>query len=260
MLVRAQEHADSAPVIILGHLSENVLRNVNRYMHLLYPGAALQFKPRFVARDGHLDYVPLPVNSVADFAALQAKPDSVLAGDALLARPRRGFPYSIALFQWLTRDFKVQAEFTGIPAEASFYKLTHFADGLGLTTEILSTFIRETTEGGKRGVVLLIPTKQAIVYAARTNVWVDQALADALNRRRVPVIHAGPKILQRLAGADPCSLFDQCQQPHFSDVGNRMLAGIVADELGRMQAIPSSSGSTKSVSPNFAPPAIERLP
>ncbi len=260
MLVRAQEHADSAPVIILGHLSENVLRNVNRYMHLLYPGAALQFKPRFVVRDGRLDYVPLPVNSVADFSALQAKPDSVLAGDALLARPRRGFPYSVALFKWLTRDFKVQAELSGVPAEATFYSPSHSADGLGLTTEILSTFVREVTEDGKRGVVLLIPTRQAIAYAARTNVWVDQALADALNRRRIPVIHGGPKIIKRLAGADPCTLFDQCQQQHFSEVGNRMLAQIVADELARMEAIPTTSGPTDSVSLIPALPPRKEVP
>lgn len=259
MLARVQEHVDSAPVIILGHLSENILRNVNRYMNLLYPGAAFQFKPRFMVRDGHLDYVPLPVNSVADFAALQAKPDSVLAGDALLARPRRGFPYSVALFQWLTRDFKVQAEFSGIPAEATFYSPTHAADGLGLTAEILSTFVRETMEDGKRGVVLLIPTRQAIVYAARTNIWVDQALADALKRRRIPVIHAGPEIIQRLAGADPCSLFNQCHQQHFSEVGNRMLAEIVSDELGRMQAIPTSSRSTSSVSQIPALPPRKNL-
>lgn len=107
MLFRAQEHLDDAPLVILGHLSENILRNVNRYRALLYPGSAFEFKPRFVTSNRGLDYVPIPVNNVHDFRALQAEPDSVLSGDALLTRPRRSFPFTNALLRWSISDFKL---------------------------------------------------------------------------------------------------------------------------------------------------------
>lgn len=250
MLFRAQQHLDSAPVVILGHLSENILRNVSRYRGLLYPGAVLQFKPRFVVRGDRLGYVPIPVNSMHDFRALEENPDSVLAGDALLARPRRRFPYSIALVRWLTQDFKVRATILGVPSEAVFYAPTHPAEGLGLTVRILSTFVREAAEQERQAVVLLIPTSQALTYAANTGVWADQPLADALKRRHLPVIHAGPRILERLAGADPCSLFDGCKKHHFNRLGNQLLAGIVVAELRRMRLLPPrSSGAAEFASP-----------
>lgn len=242
MLFRAQQHLDAAPIVILSHLSENILRNVNRYRNLLYSGSPIGFKPRLVVRGERLDYVPIPVNSRHDFRALEENPDSVLSGDALLVRPRRTFPYSVALARWLTQDFKVRARVLGVPTEATFYTLGHSAGGLELTSRILSTFVREAAEQGRRGVVLLIPTAQALNYAAKTGLWTDQPLADALSRTDVPVIHAGPKILERLAGADPCSLFDGCKQQHFNSAGNQLLADVVADQLDRLGMLPGASG------------------
>ena len=238
MLVRAQQHLDTTPVIILGHLSENILRNVNRYRNLLYAGSPLQFKPRFVLESDSLQYLPIPVNSVADFRALERDPDSVLSGDALLVRPRRKFPFSVALARWLTQDFKLRARIAGVPSEAAYYTRKHPAGGLELTSRVLSTFARGMAEREKQGVVLLIPTAQALTYAATTGIWVDQPLAEALHRERIPVIHAGPKILQRLAGTDPCSLFEGCKESHFGIEGNKVLAEVVASELRRMNMLP----------------------
>lgn len=234
MLLNAQRHLDRAPIVILGHLTENILRNVNRDRSLLYPGSHLQFKPRFVIAKGRLGYVPIPVNSIDDYRALKDDPERVLSGDAFLRRPRREFPYTLSLVRWLTGDIKVRAALSGVPPEAAFYAPRHFAGGLPLTSSILTAFAQGAAEQGRHGVVLLIPTVKALTYAEETGRWVDQPLVDALKSSGVPVIHAGPKILDRLSGRDPCLLFNRCKQPHFSADGNRLLAVIVAEELGRM--------------------------
>lgn len=237
MLFNAQRHLDRAPIVILGHLSENILRNVNRDRSLLYPGSYLQFKPRFAIVEGRLTYVPIPVNSIDDYRALKKNPERVLSGDAFLARPRREFPYTVSLVRWITGDIKVQATLSGIPAEAAFYAPRHFAGGLPLTSSILTAFAQRAAEQGRHGVVLLIPTAKALTYAAETGIWVDRPLVQALKSSGTPVIHAGPKILNRLNGADPCSLFNECKQPHFSGDGNRLLAATVAEELRQMRLL-----------------------
>jgi hypothetical protein len=60
LLYRAQRDADRAPIVILAHLTENVLRNVNQYRELLYPGGGFGFKPRLrLDERGKLRRVPL---------------------------------------------------------------------------------------------------------------------------------------------------------------------------------------------------------
>ena len=94
LLARAQSAFDRAPVALIGHVSENILRNVNRYRNLVYPGDELGFKPRFAADGDALRVLPVPVAAAADFDRLDADPEAVLAPDAFLARPRRSFSAS----------------------------------------------------------------------------------------------------------------------------------------------------------------------
>ena len=237
MLFRAQLSADSAQTVILGHLSENILRNVNQYRNLLYPGSPLQFKPRFVQNGHGLRRVPIPVNGPRDFRALEQNPASVVAADALLTRPRPGFPYTITLIRWLFTDLKLRAKMEGVPVEAAFYAPTHPTGALDLTTRILSTFAREADEQGKRGIILLLPTAPTMRHAWKTGVWVDQPLADGLRGKNLSVIHAGPEVLARIRNTDPCRLFEGCKQHHFNAAGNRLVAEIVAEHMVRSRDV-----------------------
>jgi len=232
MLVRAQRHLDRAPVVLLGHISENILRNVNQYRVLLYPDQELYFKPRFVlAPRGGLRFVPVPVRTAADLRALPDHPERFLAHDAFLARPRPGFPYTVALARWALADFHVRAQLAGVPRHLPFYDPGHPAGGLALTTAILSTFSREAAADGRRPLVVLMPVGRDLVYARRTGRWPDQPLADALARRGVPTLHAGPEMLRRLGpAADPCTLFADCSS-HYNAAGYRLFARVVRDRL-----------------------------
>ena len=240
MLFRAQRHLDRAPVVILGHISENILRNVNQYRVLLYPDQELFLKPRFLLGPrGELRFVPVPVRTPADLRALPRDPERFLPYDAFMARPRPGFPYSWTLARWAFTDFHVRAQLAGVPRHLPFYDARHPAGGLPLTTEILATFAREASAGRRRPLVVLMPVGRDLVYARRTGRWPDQPLADALRARGVPVLHAGPEMMRRLPpAADPCTLFANCSA-HYNAAGYRLFAHVVRDRL-RADGAPAS--------------------
>jgi hypothetical protein len=231
MLFRAQARVDSAPVVIFQHLTENVLRNVNRYANLLYPGSPLRFKPRFVLSEDSIVYLAAPVSSDADFQRVIDNPDSALTPDGLLDRPRPGFPFTGALLLWLTTDIKLRARVTGVPVEANYYSAGHPARGFDVTVAIMSAAVSDASEHGKRGVVLLQTTRQGLIHARDTGRWMDQTLYDTLRARGLPVIHAGPRVLATLGDRHPCELFEECVQTHLNSEGNYIVATIVADYL-----------------------------
>jgi hypothetical protein len=252
MLFRAQTEVDSAPVIIFQHLTENVLRNVNRYANLLYPGSPLRFKPRFVVTaNGAIEYLAAPVQSRDDFVRLRTNPDSTLHPDGLLDRPRAGFPFTIALLRWLALDLKIRARITGVPSEAAFYDPAHPAAGFALSATTMQTAVRDAAADGRRAVILLQSTRQGLIHARDEGRWIDQALYDTLRARGVPVIHAGPLMLAAIGGGDPCVLFDDCTKTHMNARGNRIVAGIVADYLNGTGLIPerAASDSTRATAP-----------
>ena len=230
MLFRAQQHLDSAPVVILGHISENLLRNINQYRNLLYPGQELFFKPRFRVSGSTLEYVPIVVQAPEDFAALQNDPERILPLDAFTERPRRSFPYTASLIRWVLFDYHVRAELTRQPRHAGFYALGHPHGGVELTASIAEQFANEARSAGRFPAVLLMPVGSDLLHARDKGTWVDQPLADALRQRGVMVIHAGPSMLSRLGADDPCSIFTNCSA-HYNERGYRMVAEIVAEAL-----------------------------
>ena len=238
MLFRAQEGLDTAPVAVLGHVTEDLMRNVNQYRDLLYPGddQELNFKPSFTVHDGALQFVPNPVESEADFEGFERNPDAFLQLDAFRSRPRRAFPYSFALARWALTDFHARAHLAGIPRYASFYSPDHPSHALALTVAILHAFADEARRRGQQPFVLLIPLGRDLLYYRKTHTWVDQPLADALGRIGVRVIHAGPLMSARLGSADPCSLFRDCYR-HFNARGYEMLADVASEAIAKERVV-----------------------
>jgi hypothetical protein len=230
MLARAQAGADRAPVVVLGHLTENILRNVNQYRNLLYPTTELGFKPRFLSEGGELRYLASPVASAADFRRVESDPASVLGAEAFLSRPRRVFPYSLALLRWMAFDFHVRQRLTGTPRWAAFYDPGERSGALPLTVRILSAFGREAEAASRKAFVLLVPTGRDLIFAKRHGRFLDEPLARALRAEKVAVIEAAPRLLEAAGGEDPCALFVSCDG-HFNARGYRLLAGAVAEAV-----------------------------
>ena len=254
MLFRAHGPLDSAQVVIFGHLTENVMRNVNRYANLLYPGSPLRFKPRFLADADSVVLLPSPVRSKADFERVERDPEGTLKPDGLLDRPRLFFPHTAAVVNWLLRDIKVHARITQAPVERGFYAPDHPAGGLRLSAALLSAGVADARAGGKRAVALLLPSREALRFARREGIWIDQLLLDSLRARGTPVIHAGPEILAALGDADPCELFEGCRQTHMNARGNEIIATVVAKHFADMGLLPPADSAAQRGTPRASPP------
>lgn len=228
---------DDAPDVILAHLSENILRNVNQLRGLLYAGTKFGLKPRFVLdEDGALKAVPLPTFSAQQLPLVEARPEDYLRPEHEYFLPggptgtrRLQFPFSYSVLRALGH-FHVVSELTGKPWHMDFYQPDHDAGGLGVTSAILEAFARTTVERGQRPIVLIIPTGGDLEYFVAHRVWPYQPLLDRLRESGIDTIDAGPGMMRRVGDRDPCELFADCSA-HFNAEGYETLAHIVYEHL-----------------------------
>jgi hypothetical protein len=241
---------DDAEVVFLNHLSENILRNVCQFKYLLYPGSPLSFKPRFLLEeDGALRLVPVPTFPVGRVAEAYRRPEAFLEHDYFVPGGPAGthhfaFPYTVAVLKAF-EHFHVRAELRGEPWYMDFYRAEHPAGGLELTARILTAFDRTARARGKVPVVTVIPTGLDLVYHREHGAWPYQPLLDRMAETDVAVVDFGRRLLPRIEGVDPKSLFDD-YRAHYNEQGYAHLAAMahaVLEERGlltRVQAIPET--------------------
>lgn len=227
---------DGAPDVVLGHLSENILRNLAQLRDLLYPGS-FGLKPRFLLReDGQLAQLPLPTYTEEEYREVVARPEDHLEHDWFVPGGPAGiqrlrFPFSLSVLGAF-RNFHVQAKLRGRPWYADFYAADHPAGGLDLTAAILVAFRDEALRRGRRPLILLIPTGLDLSHFAEHGEWVYQPLLDRLEETGARPLNAGAGIMAELGARDPCELFTHCSQ-HFNAEGYALLARVVHEELRR---------------------------
>jgi len=227
-----QKKEDAAKVVLLGILTENILRNVNSYRELLAPGQPLSFKPRFlVGADGALTLVPILTPKEADLPRIFEEPQAVFehdyfvpGGPSGVSKP--GFPY-LATLIGLRKNFRMRAAMSGEPSHAPFYKPDHESGGLAVTSAIARTFAKEAAERGAFGGVVIIPLPADLKYLKDHGAAAHAPLVAELTRAGVPYVDTSEKLLSSLGGKDPCSLYVKCRGGHFNEEGYRLLAEYV---------------------------------
>jgi len=240
---------DEAPIVMLNHLSENILRNVAQLRTLMASGRKFplspSFKPRFmVEKDGTLKKIDIPTFQPEEFESVMERPEDFLpyeyfvpGGDSGLARLT--FPYSLSIFN-VFRHFHFQAWLLNEPWYAPFYQEDHPSNGMQVTSAIMQAFNAEALARGKAPVLTVIPTGLSLEYFLDTGAWTYQPLLDSLVDADLDVLNYGEGIMQRLAGEDPCQLFDNCDS-HFNEKGYAMIAEITHEELQRRGLIDSQN-------------------
>ena len=68
---------DRAPVVVLGHFSDNIVRNVNQLRDFI-AGGRFGVKPRFVVRSGELELIPMPMLSEQEYQSVWFNSDELL--------------------------------------------------------------------------------------------------------------------------------------------------------------------------------------
>lgn len=239
--------ADSAAFVVLGHYSEDIVRNVNQLRDLNASGPFF-LKPRFVLERGELRLVPLPDLDADDFARITTDARRILPHEFF--RPGgaagivvRRFPYTVSLGR-VTGQYRVRAALRGVPSYAPFYANDHPSGALAVTSAILDAFVHEARSRGQSPVVLLIPDI-ADLGARRAGDPVHYApLTSALAARGIEALDAAPE-LDRVAGArGPCAVYTACGRGHLSAQGNAVLARLVAARVRAATAVSVTATGT----------------
>lgn len=219
---------DDAPVVVLGHFADNIIRNVNQLRDFV-AGGRFGFKPRFILRDGVLQQVPLPVLSSEEYR------DAVIRSAELLpyeyfqpgtwgAAGVMQFPYTKAVAH-AALHYRVVAALQGIrPTYAPFYSHDHPSRALDVTTQLILQAARVAAEREQRFIVLLIPDLRDL-EAVRSGQPASYApLKSALTTNGVEVVDASAYFIAQHGKRDFCELFVTCGKSHFNPAGYRMLA------------------------------------
>ena len=245
---------DHSRVVVLSHLSENVLRNVNQYRALLYAGSLYGLKPRFVlGPGGALREIPLPGITSDEYPQFVNDPGRFLrheffVPDGPSGIRTLGFPYTLSVASAF-RHFHIQAQLRGVPWYADFYSPDHPSRGLPVTTAIIEGFVREANQRQQTPLPVILPTRLDFEYQGETGNWPHQPLIDALEKREIVVLDVAPA-LQALRGDRPLdALFSA--SGHYTVEGNALVAEIVAARLARagfgLRTAEGRSPSTASV-------------
>lgn len=223
----------ASSVVFLNHLSENILRNVNQYRNLLYPGPEFNFKPRFVHRNGANVLVPIPNIAPNDIQGFLADPARYLENEYFLPGGHSGiqritFPYSLTLAKGVLWNYRLHA--WSKPSYAEFYRPDHASQGLQVTFGIVQSFASDAAARGQIPIVTLIPTCRDLKYKHENGVFPYDQLAKMIAEKKIRFIDFGFEIEKRTRGASPEKLYQTCSG-HFNAAGYRHLADIAYDFL-----------------------------
>jgi len=228
-------HKDPARLVILGFLTENIMRNVNQLRNLISKSTACLLKPRFILTgQGELHLVPIPPLTEADYNQLWQDPERLLPRDFFVPGgpshyQKMRFPYTyriIKAFPIIYNNLLLKR-----PTFFDFYQAGHPSRAIEVTVGIMKEFCREARLRNKQPLVLIIPTHFDLAHYRRTGVWVYQPLIDILAKQGVEFLDAGPLFVRYLGEAKLETLYSPAIQNHLNEAGNRLLAKIVYDYI-----------------------------
>jgi hypothetical protein len=229
---------DRSRVVVLSHLSENVLRNVNQYRALLYTGSLYGLKPRFVLGPrGALREIPLPGITSEEYPHFVNDPGRFLhheffVPDGPSGIRTLGFPYTLSIVSAF-RHFHIQAQLRGVPWYADFYSPDHPSRGLEVTTAIIETFVREAIQRQQTPLPVILPTRLDFEHHVETGAWPHEPLVDALAKREIALLDVAPALDTLRGDVRLDALFSA--SGHYTPEGNALVAEIVATRLARAE-------------------------
>ena len=251
---RQIEASDTAPVVILSHFSENIVRNITQDFALIYD-ESIALKPRFVTDEaGTLRLIDIPRLTPADYDTYirdmrQLLPyEDLLPGKSTLSKRRFFFPYFLSVPYVLTyKRFytSLLALVLHVPPWFSdLYDPSHPSRALQLTRDILVHFVQDATQHGRTPVVFVLPTARDMMYFQTRGTWSYAALLTELHKRGVErVANLGPALLAKVGHDHICQYFctnKTVQSGHYTEQGNKVLAEVVRDTLVDLNVLPLS--------------------
>ena len=253
----ASNDEDRARVVVLMHMVENIVRNVNQDRTMLY-GAGIELKPRFTVDRGALRLIPRPDVRPEHLQAFTSDPGSFLGAENFLpnsgplAKRRLQFPYlwhvpGLFRYHRLTQGVRNML-IGGPPWYAPLYTSTHPSQALLITSKIVARFAQLARARGQRPVVFMLPSAREFDLHRESGTWLHAPLIDAVRGEGVDVHNLGPGLLKMAEpGMEPASAICDyfCTKPrirggHYTRAGNALLARVAHTILRpRLSSLPA---------------------
>jgi hypothetical protein len=242
----AENLSDPSSVVMLGILSENIVRNVNQNRAFLYGNAGVgPLKPMFWLGDtGQLQLVPVPKLTMDSYDQYMKNPRALFAKEFFIpdssfyAEQRVYFPYIISLINALRYKriyygllFYVTK---GLPWYRDFYDPLHPSHAIQVTASIADHFVEHVKERAKTPIIIFLPTSRDVGSFLRSGKWVYGALYEWCQARGYNCFDAGTAMVEKL-GAKHINEVGLCkyfctnrftEQGHYNEKGNALLADV----------------------------------
>ena len=223
-------------IVVLNHLSEDILRNINQFNNLLYPNNELALKPRFIIANNELTLIQTINLSKLDFKEFLGTPQTFLKYDYFIPFGYSGvqiasFPYLASLFKAFNH-YHVRAIFNNKSRIEEFYEPKHKSQSLQVTEMIMKEFERSARANGLIPILTIIPTCRDFEHKKIYGDFPYKNLSKELHKHSSFFIDFGFEIIQNeLSYKD---LYFNCSS-HMNKIGNQALAEIFERKLKEMQ-------------------------
>lgn len=225
---------DSAPIVILGHFSDNIIRNINQERGFL-TNQPLGLKPRFILEANELKLIPLPVMTEAEHLSLGSSARELLPYDYFAPGGPSGihslkFPFTLSVLGTI-QHYRLIAKLKRQPSYAQFYDPAHSSHALQVTESIIKAFVSEAHRRNQKPMVLLIPDEKDLRWFHDHGTLPYDELAKRLRSAGIIVPEIAETFNKDLGSRDPCVLYTRCGGGHFNSDGYKKLAEIVFTKL-----------------------------
>jgi hypothetical protein len=225
---------DNAPIVILGHYSDNIIRNINQDRSFL-TNQSIGLKPRFIVEDNKLKLIPLPNLTAVEYQNLRSHAQELLPYDYFAPGGASGlhslkFPFTLSALGTF-QHYRLQARVMGKPSYSQFYDPAHPSHALQVTETIIKTFVSEAQKRKQKPMVILIPDEKDLRWLHDHGALPYAELANRLRNSGVIVPDVALELSKYLGNRDPCIIYTHCGGGHFNPEGYKQLAEIVFAKL-----------------------------
>jgi hypothetical protein len=230
-----QQPTDHANLVILGHSSIDIIRNITRLEDLYSTGQTFAFKPRFILDTAQqLQLIKIPKLSEQEYYQVLGIKHPILKLehevfqlDGLAGITRFHFPYLYTLFKSF-HDFRLRAKLARQPPYFEFYQPRHPTQSLELATALLQAFYQATQQRQQQALIVFFANDYDLKFYQRTQQWSYQNLLNALDKLQIPYLNFGPTLLAHV-GQQPVDRF--FKKGHYNKQVNQWVADFIAAEI-----------------------------
>lgn len=236
---------DTAPVVLLGIYPQDVMRDVNQYRAFIgFPIDPGLVKGRFVLTEaGALEWIPRPSLNRERFVELNRRPSRIVPHDYLLPGSDDGPVTRDLSFTWTLLKFEF-ARLRGHPLPINAFLTPGDPSGaFELSIALVDAFRDLASQRRQKLLVVMLPGSSSLRQKRKSGTFEYDALRDKIQSQGIDVLDLGPLLLAKRQGQGFCDLFierNACDG-HYSEIGNRVVAEIMASELKRRSLLASGS-------------------